>query len=410
MPGMTRPTGAGGRMQVTFSHIAEQIIEARDTWPAALRVVYVGDTDTLTLAAPLDTTCYKTVSPFVNPVPNPEDVPTGETALRNYLEANLVQEKIWVSAYKGFIKSRLAPVGKHRFTLHQVRKFTRRSDGDERVGLTLRTTQGLEIGFTAPWPDIGAIRGATPDADNFEINDQKMGAKYLFALGLDLDKWEEEMGKAEALWPRPGVTSMFSDENDVTPEILQAVARHGPQAVQIEIVEDEKWGLGPLRKGQYHEVVMKIYATDDPVAHSVETVEKEPQSDFADELLYFTALYDSLTKLVSHNDSAEFTASGFLTEAGRDIAVMVIAPVVNEFPHVVKGKKDDGSPAIPFPITEEGWNLDGLHWLAELAARLIKNVDLSQLDGVVDRNDSTKIVEWAKENVPELTTQLEEIL
>jgi hypothetical protein len=391
-------------MKVTFTHVSDNLIEARDNWPAALRAVYAGEEALLSLAVPMDPTCAKAIGAFITPYEG--EIPTDEPTLRKFLREHIIQDEIWVSAYKGFIKSRLAPAGKHKFKLHQVRKFTRRADGDDRIGITVCTDQGLETGFTAPWPGIKAIRGNTPETDSIEISEQKLGTQYLVALGLDLDKWEIEMKRAEALWPRQGVTSMFSDENDVAPEILQAVARHGVQYVQLEIELDDQYGLGPKREGQYHEVVMKIYATNDSGTRDTETLEEESRSDFDDERVYFTTLFDSLTKLVSGKDNALFTINGYLTAEGRDITKMIIVPLAQERPDTVKGKKPDGTPALPFPVTEEGWNLEGLHWLAGVAQLLMTTVDLSDLVGVVDRNDPSKIVQWAKENEAQLSDPL----
>jgi hypothetical protein len=390
--------GPSGHLRVKFKEIAAKTVAADEEKgrPESLRIVFTTGKSTVSKFVPITPAATKSLDGFV-----PGDAPTTEEALRKHIEQHVIRDEVWADVY-GSVRNRLAPPGEHLFKLADLRTYTNRQ-GDRRCRFWAKTDDGLYCTWTAPWPDIKHRVGEDPDddwiGDEAEFNPNKGVFQYLRAMGLDWNRFvDKDIVEAEALWNRtPGfgedVEALLGDPKDFAAGLVAAVARHGPQYVEMEIEHDDQWGLGPTRGGTISMVQMKQVKVVEGV--DPDAAEFQKTREWAEELL------TNLTKLVTGNDDALFSIGDNFTPEGRIVAKAVLVPVVKEWPKAVVLQDGDERPMVR--VLKPGfWHIDGAASVGFLAqslavAHATEKTDVTALPNV----GAEHIVEWARENVPQ---------
>lgn len=404
-------SGFTGTTRATYKEVADKIIEKNDNWPAATRVVFqTNEGERASLAVPHNVTKTEILRPwFLNSFPQ-EKIPSRHDDLKEWLERNMPKGELWVYSKSGFIRSRLAPPGKHLFTLSEMWKWSY-ENGQNRLSFGLRTDQYLSVTWHVPYPTYEATKGQSPAEDKFLIPRENEHAwRYLEALGLDWDKLELDIDSAPAVWDghfdnegKP-IPPLFPDEDNIAPQLLSAVVRHNtdqagtyhPKLVRLNIIDDPNYGLGAERDSNFFVKLTEVVRDEPPW--------DEPAGEFSGEVTRFMESWDSLTKKVNGREDAIFMDNMKLTDEGRFAALSVLKPVMNEFPNYLKKRKEDGSPLLWLPPTPETWTLDGVVCASYLAERLLEAEagDGGAIFEIVDQARPEKVVSWAKANVPEL--------
>lgn len=371
--------------------VAEKLVEGRDGMPDAVKLLcsIKGEEEPAALFVPLHENAIYKLQAFI---PGLERVPTQEGALRKFLEAYFPKEEFLVYVQNGSVRSRMAGAGKHRAKLYRV--FTYENEKNTtRARIVLRTEANEEITWTAPWE--GAV-SANAETNEISIASGKHVIQYLVALGLDLEKLEAELieaDRAKTLFPHYDdsvgveVPGFFGGDTpkDIARALNDAVKRHGPYWVEVEVIDNKKWG--PSAKGM---------GTKEGVQLTRIIVADGQNAAFEKELAYFYELWENLTKVVLAKPEARFVAGHSLTEEGKTVAVGIIKPVMLAHPHLLKDE------AVQFPPNPNGWHLDGLVALDFVGERLLK-LDEEERFNIVNLTDPTKLLEWAAGAVPELS-------
>ena len=396
MPLIRDSEGFGGKAEARLVSVVGAV-PATENWPAAVRARYTTKNgEDVLLDIPMTEDAFEVMKPFLaDPLTAQRPRNYSESEIASFFTEHAEKAHVWVRAWKGFIRARLAGPGSHYFRLVDLGKYVRQRDGQERISFTLQTEDGLEAKFSAPYK-LEYSLGDTPEKDTISTPGQMW--TYLENLGLNSHLWEETVVSADALWPRRGGPDpLFMDPDDITPELLALIQQYGPTTVKITIENDAEYGLGPVRKGQYAEVKMiQVEGTPPP---QTESDEKE----FQREREVFDAQMDILVKLVTGRDDAVFYENGKESKDGVYVIVNVLVPIVNQYPHVVTRYKANGEPATTIPPTPDSWNLDGLVAINEAVRRLNNlGTELANLTGLIDANDHSKLLEWVADNVPEL--------
>ena len=397
--------GFTGTTLATFDHVADTVMDAHDPFPRSLRAVYVTPgNDNLSLGIPLDDTKGKVLIPFFAGELPSEDLPDGEDRLKEWLTKHLPKEEIWVYANNNFIRSRNAPPGTHRFHLYTIWKWAY-SDGSPRMSFTLRTKEELGTTWHSPYPNFVIVVGKDPDDDKFKI-DGSHAVQYLDILGLDWDRIGKEIVASNAIWDghwdsdgRP-VEAYFPDANNLCRRLIELFVEQHPgklPEVQITIEDHDTFGLGPTRGAQ-------TFVNMTPIIIERSIVEPD-YSGFDEEVERFLAAWDGVTKVAKENPEANLCVNGKLTQAGKDVAVLYMKPVVAAYPDVVKARHPDGGPAIALPPTKDTWDMDGMISIAMVGEWLLMShaenkIDLTQF--IVESD----LLEWVAEHVKPASSDL----
>jgi len=389
MSRLTLKGGITGKFYVCPSSVTDEIQKWQDGTPY-IRVIFdVYEMDKqVSMSVPLDN-ALPILRPFM---PKIKVVPDTELELKDFIANNIGME-LWLAYVKnGWIKSVLAEKGT-RLGYFQDMWLTTGKDGVPRTMIVLEERGTfLTSAISTPWYDATYIKGATPTGDKMEGLNNKAGPwPYLKKLGLDIEKLGEEMDAAEALWPghidldRGSIPSFFSNVENIVPDIVAAVYRHGRKLVQWEVHDDPEYGASVVKDGIWFDLQPVVMADS---------------GEFDAEKVRALENWDNLTRAVLNKDVG-FMRGSSLTDDGRYMVKHFLVPLVQAHPAIVTGVKPDGSPAVMFPITQEDWTLDGLVALNMAVEEMFKKgVEFTDLTGVFDSNDSSKLVQWVRDNVP----------
>lgn len=410
-----RGTKERGKLEVTYQSISDELSPPRDDWPAALKVLFKvsGQDRMVTKFVPLDKTVSKRLEGFCPPTEA-----TSEMGIRSHVEKTIIKEPIWIRLW-GSIQERLAPVGTYRFKLHKLGPKRPNREGVNQTWFTMKTKEGLYTSTPIKYPDLQHTVGKTPEDDWIGPKDELAPAKYMFkyliSFGLDWTRFAEENNPecelltCQALWPGhytadgPPIEPFFSNPDDITQELVQAVARHGPRYVEIEIEDHPQYGLSPKR-GDYSLITMT------PVI-----VEGQDDTEFQKERARFLMSWGHLANVVLAKENVEVARGSTWTPDGRAVAMMAIVPIITAYPHVVTTQKEDGTPRITVP-TSDTWDLDRMVCMSFVAEQLLEahakgEINLTDpIVGIINSKDSSALLEWVAENVPELESGEEDVL
>lgn len=391
--------GLTGNFTAKPTEVADKKIEGREGRPDSLRVVFEveGQDDKLSLFVPLHESAVDRLRPFIHDADN---VPTDEAGLRSYLASNLPGDTFLVYASNGSIRGTTAPAGKHRIRLTGLHKFTRRTDGQERVRFFAETKTFETVTFTVKYPDLVCKVGQKPEQDDIgpakELSPNKYLFEYLIAFGLDWQQFGQEITDAYQngnLFTRLGLDGpepgYFSEPDDITEELFQATKRHGPNRwCEVEIVDNKQYGLGP-RRGEWSHIELTPIIVEGA----------SDNAEFNREKLVFLEMWENLTKIVLGKDAARFMVGSALTDDGRTIAKGILVPLLYRWPEGMLTKKSDGTPAIHLPPTPETWNINAVA-CANLTAEKLMALDEEARFRVANLTDQgASIIAWAEENL-----------
>jgi len=399
-----------GNFMVRYKEIAQETMKPKSpdsSFRESLRVVFSisGETDQ---TVSLSVTIEEPEPDLLGFIQEEAGTPpaSNETALRQFIEANIIREPILVYV-SGFIQSRQAPVGTHVFTrIIRIYQYNRRSDGQARLGMVAMTKDGLTTSWTMPEPNLikeknhNGVRG--PGGDYIGLGPDPHAFQYLQMFGLDWERMKkEDLANAKAYWPGHvegdqdfPVPSLFPSIENPWPAFLEITKRHGWKPVKMEIIDHPQYGVGPrhLAKG-----LVKMIEVDGGGGNA----------EFEREKLLFLELWENLTKVLLGKDSARFLAGLDLTDDGLAVAVSVLVPLVRAYPDAVKVKKPDGTPAVNLPPVPETWNLNGLVCANFTAERLMALSEAERFEiglhesGLGHPSTPEHVLAWAAENVPE---------
>ena len=386
-------TGGGftGTVQVVADRIADEILQATEWRPEAVRVVFAQkDNPKKEFSWAVDIE-----DPDLRPFTS--NKPQGEDALRKELKGRLDTRPRWAFVKNNFVNQFEAGVGVHTGYLDDFFQYTN-AKGDKRCIVRVRSKEGYTSTINCPWPDIECRVGETPEDDwigpEKELNAGKGPFPYLIKLGLDWQRWTNvDLEEAAALWPghynkdMVSVDSYFQDVDNLSPEILAAVRKHGLKPVQWEVVPDDDYTLSLTKDGMFFALT--------PIV-----IEGSPEDTaYQTERAVFYEMWDNLTKVI-HGDDARFaTVAGKPTPEGTHVIKSLIVPTVRQKPEIVKYFVD-GEPKARFPIEREDWRTNGLVILDLMAERVMKD------DPAALCEDHATFQDWLKENVPELEDDL----
>jgi len=407
-----RRTGKRGQFKVQFQEISEKVMRAKtadSNFPDSLRAVYkiVGSDGTVSLSVPIN----DPASRLLGFCEEPENAPTNEKELRAYISAFAIYDPIHVYVKNDFISSRLALEGEHTFVrITSIWPYQNKKPEDRLMFIGV-TADGFTTSWNSKDPHLQYRIGDTPDqdwiGDEGAFHQGKTAFQYLQAFGLSWAKLKDDIENAAALWPghydgdgRP-IEPLFPNTENPWPGFLEIIKRHGPNAVKMTIVNDNQYGLGPLRTEKFSTVIMKpveIVGGADPLTE-----------EFNREAVQFMEDWEKLTQALFSKPDARFMVAGKFTAEGRDVAVHVIKPVVHAYPAVVKQSKEDGTPVIRIPPTRDTWQVNGVVCLNFLAERLAKQ-EAEVLFNLVNLSEPNPepLLAWVAENVPELAEPMEE--
>lgn len=336
----------------------------------------------------------------------PSDIPQPaprEQAIRDYIYQHFVRDTVWVNVVSGWVTMRLAPEGVHVFTLHDIRRTTSKNDyGNYSAWFNLRTRDGLGVEFPAVYRVTARI-GSTPESDGIGISPETKLHMYLSTLGLDFEAFNEEIMAAPALWPEHGEPSMFSDSNNICPELVQAIARHGPTEVQIPIVMTSQWGLGAKVK----QVAKMKVADMTPVVVRADAVSKTTNDEFEIEAMTFNTMMDVLSE-TAYGESFLANDGTPVHKGNTPLLKNVVLPVVAQYPWVVTRTKADGTPSVTFPVSADGWSINGLVCFQLLAERLTKASAAKEVELEEVFSDNESLLFWVEREVPEFRGEFDE--
>ncbi len=313
--------------------------------------------------------------------------PTTEKELRKFLTDHFPEGEFLVYVQNGSVRSVIAKPGKHLARLHRL--FVYRTErGDTRVRIVLRNKEHEEISWTVPWSDAVTLN---MDSGDVTIIASRHLFQYLDLLGLDLDRFGQEVEQAEAegrlvsCYDTAGepVVGLFEDDSpqSLVRALQDAVLRHGPTWVQVEVVDNPTWGPGPRGVGTKDGVKL------------VQVIEQE-DAVFQRELAVFHELWDALTKLLK-GGNARLAVGNSLTAEGREVVKGVAKPILLAYPHLLVRPG-----TVVWPFSPDNIHLEGLAALDLLAQRLLNHgVEKVNLD------DPAWLLNWAKEAVPELAQE-----
>lgn len=404
-------TGLTGNYVARPVSVAEKIVEGKDGRPDALRVVFeVEDKkDELSLFVPLGPGAAQRLALFA---PGATGVPTTESALREWIARNVRPDKVLVYAKNGSIWSRIAEPGKHRAQLSGLFKFHNKK-GEPRAGFRLRTADGKDISWTTTWPALVCKVGDTPEEDDIGPKGALNGSQYLFGylidLGLDWKRFEAELvaayngtlpdGRKGRLFRAMGLDGeepgFFQDPEDITPDLLDAVKRHGPATVEVEVVNDREYGIGPKR-GDFSRVQLTKIIVEGGAGGVSAEFERE-KGRLLDAL-------DVLAIKLFQRDT-RFAAGSNTTEDGKAVMRGLIVPLVRLNPGIVRKQKEDGSPLVTFPFGPDGWTLNGVAALSMAVEKLLQ-MDDEELFLTVDLHNSASLLAWAERAATELKADM----
>ena len=387
--------GTSGKLEVVADRLADDILEAQEWRPEALRVVFKihgSPKEEVSWAIPIE-------SP--NLFPYTSNVPQGEAALRKTINGMLDTRPRWANVYNGFINQWLAPPGTHIGKLDNIRGGVSADTGKVWSFIRLKTREGFTASFPAGWPEkLEKKVGDTPREDWIgpepEFNSGKSPFLYLCQLGLDWERWTKvDLEEAPALfnghYDSDGrqVAPYFENIEDWSLELMAACKLHGLKSVQFKTDVHPKHGLGIVKpQGKYFFALTPVI------------IEGSPEDKaYQDERVVFYEMWDNLTKVVKGDKARFATVAGKPTPEGAEIVRGLIVPAVRLQPEIVKYFVD-GEPKARFPVEHEDWRTNGLVVLDLMAERLMKT-DVAALCGDVDA-----FTAWLAENVPELADDL----
>jgi hypothetical protein len=321
-----------------------------------------------------------------------------EAAIRAAL-VNVGTTKRWAKTYGSWVQDFLAGPGEHFATLHNLRQY--KGAEATKWWLTLKTREGLIVpDFPAPLGAVQCIKGDTPDKDWLgpkEVLHYGRGPfYYLVKLGLDWEWFKKQVATCPAIWPGRWdehdvpIDPLFSDIEDMTPEFLAWTWRT-PKVVKVSVVVDPKYGLGVKRGKTFFELAEVV-------------IEGAASAEFEREKSLFYDAMDKLTATVLQKDT-RFMAGSETTPDGKAVIRGVLVPIIKAHPALVKTVKDDGSPAIKFPVTQEGWSLNGLAAVTLAVERLLK-LDPEALFLNVSLTDPAPLLAWCNAHAPELAADM----
>jgi len=379
-----------GELVVALHGVDQEIIEARDGRPPALRVLFKSGETVVSYSVPIGTAeALDRIAPFTTGKPSGFT----EKVLADFITSNGVEGPYTVRTWGDYIQEFYAPVGTHIGTLADLRQTNK---GDY-MWFTLKSREGFTSSFPAPVPEGFEVRkGQTPEEDfiggTFKDKNNKIKKSftpgkgpfvYLVQLGLDWGRFLDELGNAPALapghftndlkpilpymeiggeFPPKGNWCYFQNLNDITPELMDATRRHGLKTIQWTVYDDEKYGLSVKRGDYFFELTQVV--VDDSGKESAE---------FEREKLVFLEEWDKLTSTLFAKPDARFMVGGKFTPDGLTVAKTVLIPVLNRWPDGILVKKEDGSPKVHVPPTQDTWNINAVvaaNWTAKALREL----------------------------------------
>jgi hypothetical protein len=384
--------GISGKLEVIPDRLTDEVLKATEWRPDSVRVVFKVKNDPndkeVSWAIPIE-------SPDLRPFTR--KVPKGEKALRKEIEGMLTTEPTWANVYNNFIQRWLCPPGKHLGRLNDIRQTVSR-EGVTRWFIQLVTEDNQTTEFPAKWHGVEMEVGEMPDQDwagpKELLNSGKSPFYYLCQLGLEWDRWIQELENAEALFPGHydsdgrQIAPYFEDMDDWTLTMLKAVQRHGLAQVKWETERHPQYVLSMVKGNIWFELE-PLLAKGTP----------EEQA-FRDEKEVFLELWENLSRVILEKDDVRFVAGvGIITEDAKPIVKGILVPIVRAYPGLVKQHREDGIPMVTFPIERDNWFTNSLAVLGFLAERLMKVDDVFE---VVNLTDPKTLLAWAEENVSEL--------
>ncbi len=402
-----RGVGAKGTLHLQYVGVAEQLIEAKEGRPAAVRVQFLSEAaEPISMGVPLTIAARSRLQPFVTV---PEMVPTSQEGLTALID-RLFQKDVWwwVECYNGWVSnidpkdhSTMPKVhcepGPHRGYLYDMHRFTR-ADGASRVAFELLDTNSRWASFTCPWPkDLLCEKGDTQEDDYIgptsALNSEVTMWRYLCQLGLDWQRFIGELEEASVLYSQLGldgtIAGYFNDPEDITPELVAAVHQHGPQMVQWEMVITSDYGLGIQRTATHQIELLPVIVDGD---------------DFKRDTMKMLQTWDKVASVILGKPVKMTNENGGITDDGKVIVNGLWRPIVNAYPAVTTATRTDGLPGMNFPITAAKWSTGGivcLRWLAERLVAIVPPDDLQNPGGLCILHGNTAIAKWVAEEVPE---------
>jgi len=156
-----------GEFVVQYQGIAEETMKPKSPdspFKESLRVTFgiKGDNDAVSLGVAIE----DPADDLWGFVPDPDAAPANDaSALRAFIEANVVKEPVEVYV-SGFIQSRVATEGAHTFErIIRIYQYTRRRDGQSRIGMVAVTGDGQTTSWTCPEPLFEKRMENTHDQD-----------------------------------------------------------------------------------------------------------------------------------------------------------------------------------------------------------------------------------------------------
>jgi len=383
--------GFTGTVQVIADRIADEILQATEWRPEAVRVVFAQkDNPKKEFSWAVDIE-----NPDLRPFTS--NKPQGEAALRKELKGRLDTLPRWAFIKNNFINQFEAPIGIHTGYLDDFFQYTN-AQGTQRCIIRIRNKEGYTSTINCPWPKIECRVGDTPEEDwlgpEKELNAGKGPFPYLIKLGLNWKQWTDvDLEQAAALWPKHydkdmlPVEPYFQDTENLTPEILAAVHKHGLKPVQWEVVPDDDYTLSLTKDGMFYALTPII-------------IEGSPEDKaYQDERVVFYEMWDNLTKVIHGADARFATLAGKATPEGAQVIRGLIVPVIHQKPDIVK-LFVDGEPKARLPVEHDDWRTNGLVFLDLMAERLM------QADAAALCDDPAALLEWVAANMPEMADDL----
>lgn len=433
-------TRESGEYRVTPLKVADDIIEAKDGRPPALKMLFksVVSDAIASYSIPIGDEYAGEAKLRLKPFTDGEPSSFTEAGLRQFIAANMKDGPFMVRTWGDYIQAFNADLGKHIGYLADLRMTKKRN----MIWFTLQDLDGFESDFPVPWKMETRV-GSTPAQDFIGGEEQKDDGKkikllkpskgpfpYLCRLGLDWNRWLKELEEAPALFPghydEEGVPMepylkhggdfppphdkwcYFGDMDDLTPELHDATIRHGLRPVKWNVVDDPKYGLG-VERGQFYFDLVEVEILGGEQGST--PVPSRKEQEYQKEIVAFEKNAVDFTRKLAKSPTAEFMRGGRFTDEGREVALHFIKPLLNLFPEAIpeqdaKGKslrRENGEPVGTLPPSMDTWVLDGLVALNVTLEKLVKLPDDDALF-IEAKMDSGALTMWVAENVPEWTT------
>lgn len=400
-----RPLGPSGKMRIKFDGIGDSIIEARENYSAALRLMFTSeDKKMVAMSVPLNAGAVNRLSPFVD---LPGGSPFSEDGLRQTIE-NIMPRNVWwyADVYNGWVKTLdktndsslpwvFCEPGTHRGYLLDFYKTVRKGDGALRANFILISNENRLAWFQTPWPGtLVCTRGSTGVEDYIgpltALNDGVTMWRQLKGFGLEWERFLGDLKNSQSLYNRDGSAKGFlGDVEDISPALLDIIRSYGPRLVQWDMVITQQYGLGV----KWDNRVM-----------SFEIIPVQSDSDeFKRDVKRLEDAWNKTASAIMGRPVKLFENDGSTTDDGKIIIGNLWRPIVDAYPNTVRESLPDGRPGMGFPMTAAKWAHDGVAAFTFMAERLHALGDTALVDptGLCVLTNNKAILPWVMQNVPE---------